>query len=191
MDPEARMKDVERFRRYRPTSDDRFDKPKSSGRKLNDRKRTKKPVFEIALDRLDKKEKESRESFIFQDPNALKKISYELIFRSMVPGLVNRYQRNCGDKLFPADKEDYLVVTSRGRISFTNKQGEMDSKVCPLYIHFKAECLKEYARRIHDVHYEAFPFSEISFEKDALTRFQKEVKVFLEETGMDVSNNQE
>ena len=109
----------------------------------------------------------------------------------MVPRLVNRCQGNCGDKLFPADKEDYLVVKSRGRISFMNKQGEMDSKLCPLYIHFKAECLKEYARRIHDVHYEAFPFSEITFGKDTLARLPEEVKVFLEETGMDVSNNQE
>ena len=82
-------------------------------------------------------------------------------------------------------------MKSRGRISFVNKHGEMDLKLCPLYIHFKAECLKEYARRIHDVHYEAFPFSEITFGKDTLARLPEEVKVFLEETGMDVSNNQE
>ena len=67
----------------------------------------------------------------------------------------------------------------------------MDSKLCLLYINFKAECLKEYAWRIHDVHYEAFPFSEITFEKDTLARLPKEEKVFREETGMDVSNNQE
>ena len=67
----------------------------------------------------------------------------------------------------------------------------MGSKYCPLYIHFKAECLKEYARPMNDVHYEAFPFSEITFVKDTLARLTVEVKVFLEETGMDVSNNQE
>ena len=72
-----------------------------------------------------------------------------------------------------------------------NKQSEIDSKLWPLYFHFKAECLKEYARRIHDVHYEAFPFSEITFGKDTLARLSKEVKVFLEENGTDVSNNQE
>ena len=121
MDTEARMKHVERFRRYRPTLDDQFDKPKSSGRKPSDRKWTRKPDFESAFDRLDKKEKESRKSFTFQYPNVLENISYELFFRSMVPRLVNRYQGNCGDKLFPADKEDYLVVKSRGHISFINK----------------------------------------------------------------------
>ena len=41
------------------------------------------------------------------------------------------------------NKEDYLVVKSCGRIRFLNKQGEMDSKYCPLYIHYKAGCLKE------------------------------------------------
>ena len=138
-----------------------------------------------------KNDKESRKSFTFQDPNAPEKISCELFLRSTVPRLVNRCQGDCGDKLFPVEKEYYLVVKSRGRISFMNKQGEMDSKLCPLYIHFKAECLKEYARRIHDVHYEAFPFSEITFGKDTLARLPEEVKVFLEETGMDVSNNQE
>ena len=192
MNPEGRMKHVERFRRYRPTLDDQFDKPKSSGRKPSDRKRTRKLDFESVFDRLDKKEKESRKSFTVQDPNAPEKISYELFFRSLVPRLVNRCQGNCcGDKLFPADKEDYLVVKSRGCISFMNKQGEMDSKYYSLYIHFKAECLKEYAERIHHVHYEAFTFSEITFGKDTLARLPEEVKVFLEETGMDVPNNQE
>ena len=82
-------------------------------------------------------------------------------------------------------------MKSPGRSSFMNKQGEMDSKLCPLYTHFKAECLKEYARRIHDVHYKAFPFLEIAFGKDSLPRLPEEVKVFLEENGMDMSNNQE
>ena len=186
-----RSRSLNEARRYRQTLDDQFDKLKSSGRKARDRKWTRKPDLESAFDRLDKKEKESRKLFTFQDPNALEKISYELFFRSVVPRLVNRCQGNCRDKLFPADKEDYLVVKSRGRISFINKHGEMDSKLCPLYIHFKAKCLKEYARRIHDVPYEAFPFSEITFGKDTIARLPEKVRVFLEETGMDVSNNQE
>ena len=129
--------------------------------------------------------------FTFPDTSAPEKILYELFFRSMVPHLVNRCHGNCGDKLFPAGKEDYLVVKSRGRISFMNNQDEMDSKYCPLYIHFKAECLKEYTRRIHDVHYEACPFSENTFGKDTFARLPEKEKVFLEETGVDVSNNQE
>ena len=110
--------------------------------KPSDKKRTRKTDFESAFDRLDKKGKESRKSFTSQDPNALEQISNELYFRSMVPRLVNRCQGNCGDKLFPDDKENYLVEKSRGRISFMNEQGQMDSKLCPLYIYFKLNALK-------------------------------------------------
>ena len=97
---------------------------------------------ESAFDRLDKKEKENRKSFSFRDPNAPEKLLCELFFRSVVPCLVNRCQGNCGDELFLVDKEDYLVVKPRGHISLMNKQGEMDSKYCSLYIQLKAECLK-------------------------------------------------
>lgn len=132
MDPEARIKYVESFRRYKPTLDDQFDKSKSSGRKPSDRKPSRKPDFESVFDWLDKKEKESRKSFNFQDPNAPEKISCELFFRSMVPRLVNRCQGKCGDKLFSAGKEDYLVVKSREGFSAMNNQDEMSSKYCRL-----------------------------------------------------------
>ena len=81
MDSEAQMKNVERFRSYKPTLDDQFDKPKSSGRKPSDRKRTRRQNFKGAFDRLDKKEKESWKSFTFPDPKAPEKILYELFFR--------------------------------------------------------------------------------------------------------------
>ena len=66
-----------------------------------------------------------------------------------------------------------------------NKEGEMYSKYCPLYIHFKGESLKEYARCIHDVQNETFLLSEITFGKDKLARLPEEVKVFHKETGID------
>ena len=49
MDPEARMKHVERYRRYRSTLDDQFEKPKSSDKKPSDWKWTRKPDFEVRL----------------------------------------------------------------------------------------------------------------------------------------------
>ena len=100
MNPEAQMKHVKRFRRYRPTLNDQFDKPKSSSRKPSDRNQTRKPDFESAFDRLHKKEKESRKLFTFQDPNAPEKIWYELFFRSMVPRLVNRCRETVGMSCF-------------------------------------------------------------------------------------------
>ena len=80
MDAKARMKYVEQFRSYKLTLDDQFDQPKSRGRKQSDRKRTRKPDLESTFERLEKKEKKSRKSFIFQDPNATEKISHELFF---------------------------------------------------------------------------------------------------------------
>ena len=97
----------------------------------------------------------------------------------MVHGLVHQCQGNCRYKLSPADKGDYLVMKTRVCISFINKQCKMDSKLCPLYIHFKAECLKEYTRQMHDVLCQASPFSETTFGRDTLARLPEEVKVFL------------
>ena len=41
------------------------------------------------------------------------------------------------------------------------------------------------------IRYKAFPFSEIAFRKDSLSKLPQEVRVFLEKTDMDVSNNLE
>ena len=65
MDSKAQIKHVERFWRYRPTLDDQFDRPNLCGRKN--------PGFKRAFDRLDKKEKKSGKSFIFQDPTLRKR----------------------------------------------------------------------------------------------------------------------
>ena len=73
IDPEAGMKHVKRFWRYKSTLDDQFDKLKSSGRKPSDRKRIRKPDFESTFDRLGKKENEIRKSFTSQDPNVPKR----------------------------------------------------------------------------------------------------------------------
>ena len=71
------------------------------------------------------KRKGKQEIVYLPDPNNVEIISYELFFRSVVPLLVNRCQGNCGDKLFPADKEDYVVVKSRVHISAYPFQGRM------------------------------------------------------------------
>ena len=90
IDPEGPLKDVEWFRRYKSTLDYQFGKPKTSGRKPSHRKQTRKSDFESAFDRLDKKEKESRNSFTFQDPNVLENVLYELFFLSWYrTGLIN------------------------------------------------------------------------------------------------------
>ena len=61
--PKAQMKHAERFRSYKATLDHQSDKPKSSVRKQSDKKCTRKPDFESAFDRPNKKEKKSRTLF--------------------------------------------------------------------------------------------------------------------------------
>ena len=167
-------------------------KPKSSGRKPSDRKRTRKPDFENAFDWLGKKEKESRKSFMFQGSKAPEKILCEPLFRSVESRFVKRCQGNCRDMRFLTGKEDYPVVKSRAPINFMSRHDKMDSKCCPLYIHFKAECLKEYARiRRAWCILRSLPFLRNYFGKDTLAKLPEEVKVFPEKTAKNVSNNRE
>ena len=52
MDTNKRMRHVEKFRKYNPKYEEYFVKPKSSGKKPNDRKRPRKPEAEIYIDRI-------------------------------------------------------------------------------------------------------------------------------------------
>ena len=116
-------------------------KPKSSGSKPSDRKRTRNPDFESPFDRLDKNENECRKSFMFQNPNPRKRYCMSHLSVQWHRALLTDARENVGICYF-SDKEDYLVVKSRGCIKFMNKEGKMSSKCFPLYTHFKAECLK-------------------------------------------------
>ena len=76
MDPEAGMKHVEQFCRYKPALNHQFNKRKSSGRKPSCRKWTRKPDLESAFDRLDKKESKSRKPFKILAPQKRDRRSY-------------------------------------------------------------------------------------------------------------------
>ena len=99
----------------------------------------------------------------------------------MVPRLVQRCQK-CGIKLCTADKRDYLLVKSYGTSTFP-VEGEAHSKYGPLNIHFKRECLKEYAHQKH-VFYKEFPLSLVMINKAALKKLSDYDKSQLEEFGI-------
>ena len=74
------------FRKYNPKYEEYFVKPKSSGKKTNDRKRTRKPEAEIYIDRISnfKSFKTSEtNSRIMEDPKLPRRVTYELHLRSM------------------------------------------------------------------------------------------------------------
>ena len=91
-----------------------------------------------------------------EDPNAKRTVPYKLFLRSLVPRQVERCQGNCGNKL--------KLVKSHGP-AFYSVKGESRTKYGPQYIHFKNDCLKEYAHLKHDVKYEKFPLSIITIDK--------------------------
>ena len=106
-----------------------------------------------------------------EDPKLSRRVTYEL--RSMVPRLVDRRQGNCGEKLLPADEQDYLLVKSLGRSNFFYK-GENKSKYGPQYIHFKNDCFKEYAHFKHKMHYGEFLFDLVEIDKATLSKLSEE-----------------
>ena len=67
-----------------------------------------------------------------------------MFLRSLVPRQVERCHSNYGNKLKPADSGDYLLIKLHGPSSNSVK-GESKAKYGLQYIHFKNDCLKEYA----------------------------------------------
>ena len=181
-EPERRRRHVEKFRAYRPGLEDQFTKPKASGRKPNEMKRTRKPNAEIVIDRISPTQEEIAQKIPkkveLEDPNSLPKAVYELHLRSMVPRKVQRCQGECNRNLIPADNEDYLLVKSYGRSYFT-LHGREHSKFGPQYIHFNQDCLKQYTERKQGMHYERFPYDLIKVHKDTLPLLADETKAFL------------
>ena len=146
---EERKKHVLAFRNYNPSLEDQFTKPAKSGRKPSHQTRKRKPEPDVLIKRLENKEKRSGKKVHIEDPNAKRTVLYELFLRSLVPRQVERCQGNCGNKLKSSDNSDYLLVKSHGPSSYSVK-GESRTKYGPQCIHFKNDCLKEYAHLKHD-----------------------------------------
>ena len=53
-----------------------------------------------------------------EDPNCEPEIPFELVFRSLVPRLVEKCKGDCGRKLSQSDEEDYLLIKSYGPTTF-------------------------------------------------------------------------
>ena len=114
-----------------------------------------------------------------ENPNASRPLEYQLFLRSLVPRLAERCQGNCGIKLKPADNRDYLLVKSHGPSTYMVK-GESRTSYGPQYIHFKADCPKEYAHAKQDSVYDVFPFELIKVEKETLKQLTEEEKAYLQ-----------
>ena len=144
MSIEDRKKYVFKFRAYKPSLDNHFEKPKSSGCKPNEQRCQRKSAPDLITDRLQRqelpkeKEKQVNESsgIQFKDPGKPHQIICQLHLRSMVPRLVKKRQGNCGELLVPWDKEDFLLIKSVRKSHYIDKNGKGESKYGPLYVRF-------------------------------------------------------
>ena len=106
-----------------------------------------------------------------------------MILRSLVPRQVERCRGNCENTLKTAGNGLYLLIKSHYPSSYSVK-GESKTKYVPQYIHFKNDCLKEYAHLKHDVTYEKFPLSILTIDKLTLELLREEDKSNLTEYGL-------
>ena len=178
MNTKKKMKHVASFRQYTPSLDERFPKLSTSGRKSNERKRVRKKEPEILIDR-NNSDSDRAHIMRVENPNASRPVEYQLFLRSLVPRLVERCQGNCGIKLKPADNRDYLLVKSHGPSIYMVKK-ESRTRCGPQYIHFKVDCLKDYAHVKQDIVYDVSPFDLIKVEKETLKQLTKEEKACLQ-----------
>ena len=191
---EDRKKYVFKFRPYKPSLDDHFEKPKPSGCKRNEQKCQRKSAPDLITDRLQRqelpkeKEKQLNESsrIQFKDPGKPHQIICQLHLRSLVPTLVKKCQGNCGELLVPWDKEDYLLIKSFRKSHYIDKNRKGESKYGPLYVHFQNECLKEYTNRVHQVQYNSFPYNLIEIDKETLPNLSDDVLVNLLSRGIEI-----
>lgn len=189
MDAERRNRHIRKYRSYRPTLTDQFEKPKASGRKPNEGKRIRKPDIDTVCEPDPKIQAKPMQNTMQNqnqdqinvkvlDPNAPPPIVYELHLRSMVPRLVQRCQGYCQRNLVPADNQDYFIVKSYARSFYTSNKQQM-SKIAPQYVHFSADCLKEYARRKLNIEYQNFPFDLVKIDAQTYSRLSDENIAFL------------
>ena len=173
--PEKRKKHIEKFRSYQPGLEDTFVKPKTSGRKPNCTKRNRKVEVEFISDPLENAKdspkgkrstgtnegKGAEKSIILENPMIDPEPTYELHLRSKLSRMITKCQGNCGQKIKTADKEDFFLVKSFGR-SYYSVHGRAKSRLCPQYIHFHNQCLKQFASEKFQRNYEKFPFHLIT-----------------------------
>ena len=199
-EPERRKTYVEKFRNYQPGLEDTFKKPKNNGRKSNERKRNRKLDVENIFDPLEIDEEEedpvkkkpsdgikqsAEKSINLEDPHKVLEPKYELHLRSKVSRLVVKCQGNCGKKIKTADKEDFFLVKSSGRSYFT-VHGRSTSRVCPQYIHFQNDCLKQFSREKFQVEYDNFPFDSIIIAKETYAELSDETIAYLMSYGVTI-----
>lgn len=76
----------------------------------------------------------------------------------------------------PIDKNERVIVKSHGVISYTDKQGRLQKREGPVYLHFLEDCLKEY--------FTEFEYKNIEVPVGTNKLLEADEKVFLKSLGV-------
>ena len=112
----------------------------------------------------------------FRDPQATAEKEFELHHHTNLPKSVSKCQGNCGR---PIKVEEVMVAWSYGRITWTDKStGKEKAKSCPMYIHFRENCLKNFSE-IFYVPGQSIDFSKIKINPKTHKKLTEEGKTLL------------
>ena len=68
---------------------------------------------------------------------------------------------------------EFMVIKSFGTSRYTNKNGKLQDKSGPQYIHFNEECFLRYADRMHNKSFESFPFNVIKVDAETMKKLSE------------------
>ena len=83
----------------------------------------------------------SQEEIRFNDPNEKRPKVFELHLRKDAPKLAKKCQGKCGQNI---EQDCFAVVRSYGENTWTDSNGNENSKFGPLYIHLERKCLEKF-----------------------------------------------
>ena len=107
-----------------------------------------------------------------------------MYLRSEISKLVKKCLGQCGRPIIQDDKcGDYMIVKSFGNSCYTDKNGTLQQKYGPQYVHLIEECLLRYASQIHDKSFETFPFNVIAVDAQTMEKLSGNEKDILKNLG--------
>ena len=123
---------------------------------------------------------QEEEPFRLNDPDSLQPKLFQLHLQKDVPAVVRKCQGNCGKKL---GMDNFLVVKSFGKTTWTDKKGNKKSKFGPLYMHFDRACLENFDSENFHGPSKKFDYSRIKAEEKCVSQLGDSEIQFLVDKG--------
>ena len=199
-DERARQNHIMKFRQFKPSFSDEFERRSNAGHKPNftprsrvieaqqvlvDRQRDQRDEgirLKISKSpesntwRLAEAQNQGESSMRFADPDMNLKKRLELRLRKDVPRLVHLCQGNRGKQI---TEDCFLVMKSFGTSRWTDKNGNERSKFGPMYLHFEKNCLQNFDSENHHRLSQSFDYSRITVDQKCKDQLSEAENIFL------------